>query len=283
MVAQSLPSTPASDAGGVRYTIATLLTDPAQYAAMRKSFEAGGFTAPETEFLIVDNSKGNVSCAYRGLNRLLGEAHGAIVILCHQDVRLIADGRNALDDRLDELDARDPLWAVAGNAGGCAPGRLALRISDPHCANQHIGRLPARVQSLDENFIIVRRSARVGFSNDLSGFHFYGADICLTADLMGYSCFVIDFHLQHLSPGNKDASFAEAERRFIAKWSHALRGRWLQTTCSLVYLSGGGVAGFIANRVRTLVSSVAWRIGRSTGSSGGGAWPAAAASGDKRR
>ena len=135
-----------------------------------------------------------------------------------------------------------------GNAGGVSPGSLALRITDPHGADQHVGQLPARVMSLDENFIVVRRDARVGFSVDLSGFHFYGADICLNADVMGHSAYVVDFHLLHLSAGTKNLAFDDMEARFRAKWSRALAPRWMQTTCSLLRLSGDTL-GRITGRV----------------------------------
>lgn len=220
------------------YTIATLVTDLAQYAAMRASFVDHGFDQSNTEYLYVDNTRSPQTDAFRGLNALLDAARSPYVILCHQDVRLLTDDRAALDARLAELSERDASWAVAGNAGGLAPGRLALRITDPHGDDQNSGRFPARVMSLDENFMVVRRAARVGLSNDLTGFHFYGADICLHARMMGCSTYVIDFHLKHLSPGRKDKSFAEAERAFVAKWSRALEGGWMQTTCSLTHLSG---------------------------------------------
>lgn len=226
------------------FTIGTLVNDVDSYRLMRQSFVAGGFAADECEYLAVDNTGSDQTSAYEGLTRMLAAARGRYVVLCHQDVRLLAEGRCDLERRLDELETRDPAWAVAGNAGGIAPGRLALRITDPHGSDRRVGTLPARVASLDENFIVVKRSARLGFSRDLSGFHLYGADICLVADVLGYSSYVIDFHLAHLSPGNKhSAAFQEAERAFHAKWSKALRSRFVQTTCALLGLSGGWFGG----------------------------------------
>jgi len=230
-----------------RYTIATLVNDEVQYLAMLSAFRIGGFAEPEVEFLA---ARGATS-AFEALNALLSVARGEFVILCHQDVRLLADNRDSLDLRLAELNALDPHWALAGNAGGMAPGNLAMSITDPHGSGRRIGPLPARVMSLDENFIVVRSAAGLRFSRDLAGFHLYGADICLVADVLGYSAWVIDFHLEHLSPGRKDTTFAEAEDRFRAKWSRALRPRWMQTTCTLLRLSGnpmGRALGWLQER-----------------------------------
>ncbi|MGE5265729.1 MAG: acyl esterase [Deltaproteobacteria bacterium] len=234
-----------------RYSICTLVTRLDQYAEMRETFAARGFDSATSEYLYLNNGGPDQCGAYRGLNALLNAARGHYVILCHQDVRLLEDGIDALDRRLSELDGRDPNWALAGNAGGVAPGRLAFRISDPHGAGRHSGSLPVQVMSLDENFIVVKRSARIGCSVDLEGFHFYGADLCLNADVAGHSAWVIDFHLHHLSGGNKIVDFFAMEEAFRAKWSHALRPRWMQTTCALLRLSGFGLdreAGRIAAR-----------------------------------
>lgn len=230
----------------VRYTIGCLVNDMRHYEAMRASLRAGGFSG-DCEYLYIDNTGADPQvCAYAGLNALLDAAAGDYILLCHQDVRLLTETRRDLDKRLAELDEHDPAWALAGNAGGIAPGVLAVRITDPHGANQSVGQFPARVASLDENFIVVRRTARIGFSIDLSGFHFYGADICLHADLAGWRAYVVDFHLAHLSAGKKDDNFTRMEDAFRAKWSRVLGPRWVQTTCSLVRLTGdplGQLAG----------------------------------------
>ncbi|MFM1817003.1 MAG: hypothetical protein RLZ98_3698 [Pseudomonadota bacterium] len=250
------------------YSVATLVTDFAQHEEMRRSFVRAGFSAPGTEFIFIDNSGPSQTSAYAGLNRMLNEARGRYVILCHQDVRLDFDERAKLDSCLADLECRDPDWALAGNAGGVSAGRLAIRISDPHGIDRHLGVLPARVQSLDENFIVVKREARIGFSRNLDGFHLYGADICLAAEIMGYSSYVIDFHLRHLSPGRKSADFHASARAFSSKWSNVLRPRWLQTTCTLIHINsgriGGGLGwlmgGLVEKFSRRLPGAAGWRV-----------------------
>jgi hypothetical protein len=257
--------TDADPAGGVAFTIATIVNDRGHYREMRASFAAGGFAEPICEYLSIDNTSNPQTSAYQGFNELLNAARGRYVILCHQDVRLIGEGRRELEQRLAELEQKDPAWALAGNAGGVCPGKLALRISDPHGHNRRVGHLPQRVTSLDENFIVVKRAARIGFSRDLSGFHFYGADICLVADILGHSAYVIDFHLQHLSGGTKGPSFHAAEEAFRAKWTRALRSRWIQTTCSLVNISGPPLGQLFGRIVRRPLAHISKRIHQAHG------------------
>ena len=250
----------------VAYTIATLVTKPDQFAAMVASFKAGGFDGQDCEYLYLDNSGGNGLSAFQGLNRLLDEAEGTYVVLCHQDVRLLDDGRAKLETRLAELAQKAPHWALAGNAGGVGPGKLAVRISDPHGRDVHVGQLPEQVHSLDENFIVVRRSARVAFSRDLAGFHFYGTDICLQAELAGWTAHVIDFHLEHLSGGFKSPDFYVVQRQLRDKYARAFRSRWIQTTCALLPVSasptlnllGHAVARSFARLARKLPSARGW-------------------------
>ena len=221
------------------FSIATLVTKPAQYAEMVASFRAGGFDGGDTEYLYVDNSRGNVLDGYSGLSALIRAARGRFIILVHQDVLLLSDGRAELLARLEELDRLDEAWAVAGNAGGVGPGRLAIRISDPHGDNQSRGAFPVRVQSLDENFIVLRRSALVSPSRGLTGFHLYGTDLCLQAQLKGMSAYVIDFHLRHLGAGTIDAAFREGRVALERAYHQRLKGALVQTTCDLVVVTGG--------------------------------------------
>lgn len=224
------------------FSVCTLITDRAQYAAMRASFETHGFVASTAEFLHVDNSAGNNCDAFAGLRHLLDEAKGRYVILCHQDVRLLSDGASILAERLAELSALAPDWAVAGNAGAVEDGSLRIRISDPHGEDQSLGPFPVQVESLDENFLVVRREAGLRPSAELNGFHLYGTDLCLQARRAGRTAWVVDFHLRHLSPGTVDAGFETSQARFERHWGELLRQRLvIHTTCTRLQLRVGMV------------------------------------------
>lgn len=222
----------------IMYSICTLVTDWPQYEAMVTSFKQAGF-GEDCEFLYVDNATRNKYDAYAGLNRLLSGARGRYVICCHQDILLTHDKRADLEARLAELEAQDPLWAVVGNAGGASDlNQLCVRITDPYGENRRQGAFPFKAYSLDENFLLLKRAANLGFSADLTGFHFYGTDICLLANTAGFQCYVIDFHLTHHSKGNKNASFYDCERALIQKYRGAFRSRFIRTTCTRLFISG---------------------------------------------
>lgn len=135
------------------------------------------------------------------------------------------------------LTAADPDWGLCGNSGGIALGRNAIRITDPHGPDTNRGPFPQQAVALDENFMVARRRANLCLSHDLSGFHMYGPDLCVMAQTAGYRCYVIDFHLRHNSAGTMDASFWIGVETFARKYSRAFRSRWLQTSCTSVFLS----------------------------------------------
>jgi len=237
---------------GLRYSICTIVNRPSQYAEMVESFTSRGFDGPDCEFLYLDNTQANAFDGYTGNNMFLNVARGEFVILCHQDVVLIGDGRANLDAALDNLSRLDPNWAVCGNAGRDQSGGVAVRITDPHGIDQKVGDFPVKVQSLDENFMIVRRSANLALSRDLTGFHFCGTDICLIADVIGSNCYVIDFHLQHKSAGVMDNQFFVSQKNLTQKYRRAFRSRWVFTTCTDFFISG---LPFLGNLVTSTVKT----------------------------
>jgi hypothetical protein len=247
-------------AGNVKYSICTLVTRVAQYREMVESFHNKGFSEPDCEFLFLDNSERNTYDAFAGYNLFLRRARGELIILCHQDVVLIDDGRTKLDEVIADLERRDRNWGVCGNSGGMSVGRLAIRISDPHGADQRTVSLPARVRSLDENFMVVRAEANLALSHDLAGFHLYGTDLCIVADILGLNCYVIDFHLAHLSAGVKDASFAQVRSALIRKYARGFRSRWLATPNTLLFLTGAAFLLPLNGRTVTRVIGALKRV-----------------------
>jgi len=240
----------------IKYSVCTLVTKHDQYQEMLDSFRAGGFIPSNSEFIYVDNSQSNKYDGYSATNRFLLVARGEYIILCHQDIRLHADKVEVLDRKIEELNMLDPHWAALGNAGGMYPGCLAIRITDPSGENVHRGILPARVASLDENFMVVRRSANLSVSCDLKGFHFYGTDLCVVAGILGRSCYVVDFHLLHIGGESqpmksKDQVFRSdyhpSRQRFIDKYRRAFAPRWIQNTGTIIFVSGSRLLNFITN------------------------------------
>lgn len=227
----------------IRYSICTLVNDKAEYACMVRSFIKGGFDPAFCEYLYLDNSQENRFDGFRGYNHFLNRARGEYIILCHQDILLFDDRREDLERRMRELEKKDPDWALLGNAGGIALGNRAVHITDPD-GDHNTGIFPAEVNTLDENFIVVRKSANLSLSHDLSGFHFYGTDICLIARLRGYRAWVVDFNLFHKSRGNCNEQFRQVKRALISKYRIAFQGRYVETTCTRFYLSGSGIRNF---------------------------------------
>lgn len=246
----ALPDT-TSEAATPEFSICTLVTDHAQWRAMQASFLAHGFG--DAEFLHLDNSDGNQWCAFSGLTAMIRRARGRHIICCHQDVRLIGDGAAVLHDRIAALEAHDPSWAVAGNAGASPEGQLLIRITDPHGADQKRGPFPGLAHSLDENFLLLKGGTGLVPSQDLSGFHLYGTDLCLAARQAGRSAWVIDFHLHHLSPGRVDAGFLRCQAAFEKAWGRRIgRASRIRTTCTHLTLRAG-LGGHLLG---------AWRLAR---------------------
>lgn len=245
----SISSNKNSDFYDYEFSIFTLVNDKDQYKELLKSFEKAGFNTKNSEFGYLDNILTNSYDGFSGLNRALHIAKGKYIILVHQDVRLKFDGIEILKAKIESIEKRDPKWAVLGNAGGNFDlGKKFIRISDPANKNLKFGSLPAIANSLDENFLLIKSSTQLAFSEDLEGFHFYGTDICQQAIFRGFTCYVIDFHLMHYSSGNKDHHYFNSKKRFIENYGKKLSARFLRTTTTRLYLSGSKFLNLLFNQ-----------------------------------
>ena len=211
----------------MKYSIGTIVSDWGQYDLMQKSFISAGFDQSDCQYLPINNVGKNRFCMYSGGNTIIRQALGDYIILAHQDIRVSYDNIEALDERIKELEKSDSAWAVAGNAGEYN-GDWLVRITDPYGKDQRSAPyFPHKVNILDGNFLIIKKSSLVSFSSNLHGFHYYGWDICLNADVLGFRSYIIDFHIEHLGGGNVNENFFQCKDAFEKKWSHALRERSL--------------------------------------------------------
>lgn len=231
------------------YGICTLVNNMGEYRQMIDSFLAAGFDNTNCNFYYIDNTKNNTFDAFHGYRKLLTIMREKYIIFCHQDILINFDNEEKLQQRILEIDSIDSCWALIGNAGGRNNAfETFCRISDPHGENQYRGTFPTKVDSLDENFILLKRESGVTFSNNLSGFHLYGTDLCINADILGFSSYVVDFHLTHKSGGNpKCASFKECHVQFIKKYHRAFRSRLIRTTCVSIFISGSTFLSWLCN------------------------------------
>jgi len=234
------------------FHICTIANKLPQYEQMKMSFIEAGFDEVRCRYSLFDNSEENIYEPYSTFNAIHSTTIEPYIIFCHQDILLNqGHGFSRLVELLEELDRLDPKWAVLGNAGYNNSYEYILKITDPNCTPNWTGDFPQRVHSLDENFLVVKSSANIGCSLELRGFHFYATDLCLNAILKGYSCYVIDFHLTHLSKGNLNQAFWDVQALFQRRWSREFNFCYVKTPMrTIFFLSKYGALRYIFARGR---------------------------------
>ena len=230
------------------FSICTMVTRQKEYGEMLSSFKEKGFDDTNSEFIYVDNSKENSLDAYTSTNLFLRQARGKYIIICHQDILLHSDGISELRSIVEDLIHIDPKWAICGNAGAVAPNHIVYHITYPDGTFMKKGNFPIKVQSLDENFLVVRNSANLRVSSDMVGFHLYATDLVLQAELNGFTSYVIPFNLIHKSRGNKNAEFFKLKKQLSRKYNHYFRSRWIQTNSTVFHLSGNLTGRLLGNK-----------------------------------
>ena len=162
--------------------------------------------------------------ASRAYNAGLDRTDADIVVFTHHDVYLPLGWDDLLRQRIAEVAAIDPNWALIGAFGigldgaeygpvwssslGFIAGRVTMR--------------PQPVQSFDELLFVMRRDSGLRFDEGVMGFHMYGTDIVCQARNKGFGAYATSLPVIH-NDGFKDAlddSFTQA--------FHAMRRKWPQ-------------------------------------------------------
>jgi Glycosyltransferase like family len=188
----------------------------------------------------------NCPSAAAGLNFGIEKAESEWVVCVHQDVYLPKGWDRCLARQLRETERRLGQIGVAGVYGvGDVESHRSPRLSlAAERAGWVVDRkrvlrdgpdLPARVATLDELLLVVRRDTTTRFDPDL-GFHLYGADICMQARERGHAVVALEALCHHnsASVGLPDAFFASAEV-FARKWKHRLP---VATPCVIIDCQG---------------------------------------------
>lgn len=221
------------------FHICTIANNLGMYEAMKSSFIAAGFDESRCRYSLFDNSTENIYEPFSAFNSILSYTVEPYIIFCHQDILLNqGHGFKHLVSLIEEMDHLDPNWAVLGNAGVNNHYQNVAKITDPNSTPNWVGDFPQKVHSLDDNFFILKSTTGLSFSSELNGFHLCAPDLCLNAILRKYSCYVINFHLTHLSGGNIDQRFHDALSKFVKRWRREFRFCYIKVIYSpVIFLS----------------------------------------------
>lgn len=254
MISQSKITTEVSNAGQKKFllTVATLVTNHEQYEAMLESAIAAGFDRSDVNFIYIDNSSTNRFDGFSGINHFLNLASCEYLVICHQDILFEFDQLSDLLSKIQEVDNLDEKWGVLGNAGKRANAKAVARITDPMSRDLSLGEFPEKVVSLDENFLVINMKHRIGTTPFLTGFHLYGTDLCFNARQYGLNCYVIDFHLRHISAGKLDDSYWKIQRSLVTQYSSRKKIEVVQSMCSRFFISSSSTANKIFNNKHIL-------------------------------
>lgn len=222
------------------FHICCLTNNVPQYEEMKASFIEAGFDEERCRYTLLDNSVENVYEPKGALDMCLADTSEQYLICCHQDILLNqGHGFDQMLKVMQELDEVDPDWAIAGNAGINNHGEPVLRLTDPHNAPMWDRGFPSRVHTLDENFMVVNPKKKIEVSEGFRGlFNYWATDLCMNATFQGYSIYVVDFHIEHLSKGKfNPAVLQNAVRQFQTIWSDKFIFCYIRTTYGDLFLS----------------------------------------------
>ena len=186
------------------------------------------------EVIGVPNFYNFFNSAYKALNTGGDVASGKIIIYCHDDIVVSSEWLNKVKYHIEEIEKSRQQVGVIGPAGitkneagvyyllnenGIPYNKIQASV-DRHSSVTPLQRY--EVQTLDEMCLITLKSNNLRFDDtQLTGWHFYGANLCLKAMSKGLTNWAIDAYTFHKSDGSKNLSnkekydkYEECARRF---------------------------------------------------------------------
>jgi len=225
------------------FSICTMVNDWVEYEAYQQSWLRMGFGGKDCEFLVSDNSASNKLDGFQSSRLFLDQARGQYIIMAHSDSRPEVN-KDKMLKLLQRLEALDPKWAVAGNAGINQAGLTFVTngLEMPKVSGKKGVKGFHLVHTLDENLLIVKAEARLSLSYDLGGFHLYGLDLCDVARRLGRTCYVTPMRWYHGSHGTLDAAFYQKVSEFESKMHNYRWPKIWATNCTFLTMSRSPLA-----------------------------------------
>jgi hypothetical protein len=183
---------------------------------------------PHPHQILIQEGFASASKSYNdGIDRSTND----LIVFVHQDVILPENWFSDLELALAHLEVDDPEWGVLGCYGERLHGygRGYVYSSGLGIVGRPFER-PARIQTLDEIVLILRKSSGLRFDDSLPHFHMYGADICMRAEEKGRNNYAISaFCIHNTQPSLiLPDEFYECYRHVKRTWKHRLP---IRTTC----------------------------------------------------
>ena len=172
------------------------------------------------EFLYVNNTK-NYMVSSTALNVLREVSVGEILMYTHQDVYFKSpEPFSRIDKIIGKLGNN---FGVIGPAGVQYNGGHNMKGVDFSSKDYTFDAM--KVHTIDEFCLITKRSNKLEFGEYLDHFHFYGADICLSAMDRGLRNYVVALDMIHDSGGDGNLKegdgydrYREQARKLYSKW-----------------------------------------------------------------
>jgi hypothetical protein len=231
----------------IKYSICTFVSDWSQYSKLHASIVESGFNDFNSEFLTINNSVDNQMDAFESIRHFIKVSKNELIILVHQDVLFPVNGYDKLTKIIEQISHIDPHWAVLSNAGRNSQiHKSHIAVGDGE-RKWYTNQFPGLVDSVDEHFIVLKKTTGVTVSRDLEGFHFYGTELCIVAHQLGYTCYAIDFFLIHFSHGNINETFYIAKNKIEKKYSNINKSLRINTMCACICTHSGFINKIIAD------------------------------------
>ncbi|MDT0144603.1 glycosyltransferase [Microbacterium sp. PRC9] len=220
---------------------------------LARSIREGLPSAPQTEFIAVDNRGNPFPGAGAALNHGARLARNDVVVFVHQDV--VLHSLVALEEAAAVLMA-EPDIGIAGAVGIDARHRILGRIRDRVVPIGEVATEPRDVESLDEVLLLLRRERvwNEPLSEDpLLAWHAYGVEYSARSRRAGLRAVALDIPLTHNSLTTNLEALDLAHGRVGELYPELVP---LQTTCGTIW--GGDPPGGLGRQLRRMRGARAW-------------------------